>query len=679
MTAAPDQRPKAGPAEAGTDLVAALQRMRNQQEAISAASLSDAFVSGDVEQLSREITEVVARATGVERANVWLFNEEETELRCIDLFEATPGRHSSGLVLTEAQYANEFAALKNASYVDADDPLTDPRTAGYVEGYLRPLKITSMLDALVQVSGRRLGLLCLEHVDKPHHWERDEVHFACQFADKIALSLVNRARRDAQHTLRASEMRYRRLFESAKDGILILDALTATVVDANPFLVELTGFPRDEVLGRKVWELGFLKGILASEASFAELQEKGYARYDDLALEARDGRRVDVEFVSNAYLVNDQRVVQCNIRDISKRTRAEAALRASENKYEGLFEATRDALVTLGPPHWRFTSGNPAAVRMFGAGTEQDLVSHNPWEASPEYQPDGRLSSEKAMEMIQQAMRLGSHSFAWTHRRVGGGEFAADVLLTRVSEGDDAVLYATIRDVTESKAAEEALAASLREKKALLREVHHRVKNNLQVITSLLRLESGRSGEPGTRIVLKEMQGRILSMALLHETLYRSGDFGRVDLASYLRQLAEQLFRAQNPGAGLVSLNLELSPAYVGIDQAIPCGLVVNELLTNSLKHGFGSEKGGEAKVVVRTGGDGQVFLGVSDNGAGLPKDFEVRREKSLGMQLVSDLTRQIGGRLEIGPSPLAAFSITFTPTPPHSTGPTLRPPQEPA
>ena len=674
MTAAADQKPKEDDTRAGADVLATLQRMRIQQEAITAASLSDAFVAGDVEQLAREITEIVARATGVERANVWLFNEGETELRCLDLFEATPQRHSSGLVLTEAQYANEFKALKSASYVDADDPLTDPRTSGYVEGYLKPLRITSMLDALVQVSGRRLGLLCLEHVDKAHHWESDEVHFACQFADKIALAILNRARRDAQNTLRASEVRYRRLFESSRDGILILDAATATVVDANPSLLELMGGAREDLLGRRIWELGFLKDIFASEADFAELQRQGYVRYDDLVLEARDGRRIDVEFVSNVYLVNEQRRMQCNLRDISKRARAEAALRASENKYHGLFEATRDAMMTLSPPDWRFTSGNPAAIRMFGAAAEEELVSHNPWEASPERQPDGRPSSEKAMEMIERAMRDGSHSFTWTHRRLGGEEFDADVLLTRVSEGDHAILYATIRDITESKRAEEALEASLREKKALLKEVHHRVKNNLQVITSLLRLEAGRRADPGTRLVLKEMQGRILSMALLHETLYRSGEFGRVDLASYLKQLTEQFLRAQNPGPGVVRVEMDLQPARVGIDQAIPCGLIVNELLTNVLKHGLAPETGGAVRVVVRPEGEGQVYLAVSDNGTGLPPDFEARREKSLGMQLVSDLARQIGGRLEIGPAPLAAFAITFTPTLPHSTGPTLRP-----
>ncbi len=532
------------PPSSGEDLRSTVRRMRRQQEAISRASLSDAFVTGDIDQLAREVTELAAKTVGVERANAWLFNEDGTELRCVDLFEATPARHSAGTILSESEYRAEFAALKEARFVDADDPLTDPRTAGYVDSYLKPLRITAMLDAVIEVSGHRLGVLCLEHVDRPHHWERDEVSFACQLADKIALALVNRARRDAQDTLRASEVRYRRLFESAKDGILILDAETAVIVDVNPYLADLIGYTRAEILGHRVWDLGFLKDLLDNEDNFRKLIQNEYIRYDNLALKGRGGRRVEVEFISNVYLVNEKRVVQCNIRDI-----------------------------------------------------------------------------------------------------------------------------------TERRAAELALEASLLEKQALLREVHHRVKNNLQVITSLLRLEAGRSEGAALLRVLKDMQGRILSMALLHETLYRSGDFGRVQLESCVRQLSQQLFRAHGAESGETALLLDLGQVQVDIDQAIPCGLIVNELLTNSLKHAFSNGPGGEVKVVLRPEGEDQVFLEVSDNGAGLPVDFEARRGKSLGMQLISDLARQLGGRLDIGPGPGSRFQVVFPRVRQHSTGTTLRPP----
>jgi len=146
----------------------------------------------------------------------------------------------------------------------------------------------------------------------------------------------------AASALRASELRYRRLFESAKEGILLLDAATGMVVDVNPFLITLLGFSRENFLDKKVWELGFFKDIAANEAKFAELQAKDYVRYADLPLETADGRRIDVEFVSNVYLVNQQRVIQCNIRDITARKRAE------EQMTRQLDELRRWQAVTLG-------------------------------------------------------------------------------------------------------------------------------------------------------------------------------------------------------------------------------------------------------------------------------------------------------------------------------------------
>jgi PAS domain S-box-containing protein len=179
------------------------QRLQTQAEALDRIASAPALAGGDVESLAREITERAAQATGVERANVWLFNEAETELHCIDLYEASAGLHSAGMVLAEEQFRNEFHALKAAPYVNADDPLTDSRTRGYVESYLKPLGITSMLDAVVESGDRHLGLLCLEHVGRPHHWEDDEIEFACRLADKIALALGAREARQARERVQA--------------------------------------------------------------------------------------------------------------------------------------------------------------------------------------------------------------------------------------------------------------------------------------------------------------------------------------------------------------------------------------------------------------------------------------------------------------------------------------------
>ena len=218
-------------------------------------------------------------------------------------------------------------------------------------------------------------------------------------------------------------------------------------------------------------------------------------------------------------------------------------------------------------------------------------------------------------------------------------------------------------DVTDSRKAERELQQSMREKEALLKEVHHRVKNNLQVISSLLRLESGRSKDRTTKHVLLDMKGRILSMALLHETIYRSGILAEVDMAAYLRQVGVQAMRANEGPRGGIKLQMDLADVRLDIDQAIPCGLIVNELTSNSFKHGFAGRSAGELSIALKILPEsGALQLCVADDGIGVPPDLFARCSDSLGVQLVQDLTRQLGGKVRIVPGDGAHFEITFKP-----------------
>ena len=216
-------------------------------------------------------------------------------------------------------------------------------------------------------------------------------------------------------------------------------------------------------------------------------------------------------------------------------------------------------------------------------------------------------------------------------------------------------------DITERRTAEEALKVSLHEKVALLREVHHRVKNNLQVVTSLLRMERGRSQHADTRSVLADMQDRIRSMALLHESIYRADNFTSIDLGHYVRQVATQAFRTNQMTAGAIELRLDLDMVQVGLDQAMPVGLLVSELISNSLKHGFPDGRTGEVYIELLPVPQSTHWrLRVSDTGIGLPVDFDARTQSSLGMQLMSGLAVQLESQLEAGPG--AVFSVEFQP-----------------
>lgn len=227
-------------------------RTSAQTTALDEITAAEKQFNDDPEALFRAITEQVARATGVERASVWLFNAEETQLHCLDLYEFSASRHSDGAMLSHEQFSTEFQALKSASHVAADDALTDARTRGYAETYLKPLGISAMLDSVVELSGTHLGLLCLEHVRRTHHWEDDEIAFASQVAARIGLALLARSRLQAERAMRESERRLSSILDNVELISIMLDH-EARLTYCNDYLLRISGWQREEIIGRR-WE-----------------------------------------------------------------------------------------------------------------------------------------------------------------------------------------------------------------------------------------------------------------------------------------------------------------------------------------------------------------------------------------------------------------------------------------
>jgi two-component sensor histidine kinase len=230
------------------------------------------------------------------------------------------------------------------------------------------------------------------------------------------------------------------------------------------------------------------------------------------------------------------------------------------------------------------------------------------------------------------------------------------------------------------RAERDRLARSLAEKEVLLKEVHHRVKNNLQVVASLLRLQAEAFGDQTLATALRESQLRVESMALIHEELYESGDLREVDLGEHARLLLSNLFHAYGIDRTRIRGHVALdAPSLVlGVDQAIPAGLILNELISNALKHAFPGERSGSLTIEGGLRG-GRVVLEVRDDGAGLPEDFRPETPKSLGLQIVRILARQLKGSLEIvrgtpadpgegGPHTGTLFRISFLHSVPDSS-----------
>jgi PAS domain S-box-containing protein len=344
---------------------------------------------------------------------------------------------------------------------------------------------------------------------------------------RVAISDISDIR-EAEKAKFASEMRYRRLFETAQDGILILDADTGQIVDVNPFLVTMLGFSREEFFGKKIWEIGLFRDIVANKDNFGKLQRKEYIRYEDLPLETADGRRIPVEFVSNVYMVDNKKVIQCNIRDVTERKKMSAQI-----------------------------------------------------------------------------------------------------------------------------------DASLTEKEILLKEIHHRVKNNLQIVSSLLNMHIRKINDPLATEALQDSQNRVMSMALVHEHLYKSNDLTNIDLMNYISALGTGLFVVFETEKHGIRFDLNIHNVYVDINTAIPLGLIINELVTNCLKHAFKGQEDCRISVTA-TKNPGVMALIVADNGIGIAGDIILEDQNSLGLRLIRALTRQLHGTVVIDRTEGTKFTFAF-------------------
>ncbi len=461
-----------------------------------------------------------------------------------------------------------------------------------------------------------------------------------------------------------AELRFLRLFETAKDGIAVVDVETQTVQDVNPFFLELTGYSREDFVGKPVIEAGKTLGLPDIGRSMEAAQSGEVVRHEDLELLTREAGTVTVEVVGNSYKVGSRPVVQFNIRDVSARKQAAEALRDSEQRFRALVNASSDVLYSMDPT-W-------TELRQLGGGgfLPVNTIPSKAW--LEEYIPVE--DQPEVIKAIQDAVRTRS-VFELEHRvrRVDGtvGWTLSRAVPLLDAQGEITEWFGAASDVTERKEAEEALLSSLRQKDILVREIHHRVKNNLQVIVSLLSLQSSHINDPQVSAAFEDAQTRLRAIARIHERLYASDDLTEVEFGGYIEALAKELVDLHSAASDQIALELDLADMVLDIEQALPLGLLANELILNSLKHGLDGQGG---RLLVRlaylsrsiqpehgeTLDNGWARLEVSDTGPGLPAGLDITNTKSLGLRLVNLLARQLHGRLEVENGPGTKLSMTF-------------------
>lgn len=477
-------------------------------------------------------------------------------------------------------------------------------------------------------------------------------------------------RRQTEQALVLSETRLRQAVRATRSGIFDHDHVTDTIY-WSPEQRANYGFSADEPVTLQAYLACVHPDDLAAigPAVQSAHDPAGDGTFDvEHRIIRRDGQ---VRWLSTRSLTvfggdGDQRRPLRTVGavvDVTERKLAEQALREERN-FTNAVLSNAGALVLVLDSEGRIRRFNRAAEQVSGRSFAE-VEGRFPWDLvlPPEVADEVRVKAFEALAHDPQRLS-GTYRNEWLST-TGERRWIDWTNTLLLDEAGHMQFMVTIGvDVTERRAAEERIRVALREKEVLLKEIYHRVKNNLQMVVSLLTLQSRNAGHLAARSALNEGAHRIKSMALVHEQLYRSGDLTVIAFAEYAQQLVHHIVEAQGEADGRVVLHSEIAPLDVGIETAVPLGLIVNELVTNAYKHAFPDGRRGSIWLRLQAADAGQFELSVVDDGIGVPADFDPARTDSLGLRLVLSLAEQLGASLvhSVPGDRGSRFAIRFLP-----------------
>ncbi len=446
---------------------------------------------------------------------------------------------------------------------------------------------------------------------------------------------------------------YQFFFDLSQDGLAIHSE--GKILRANDALIRMLGYDSiEEVIGKPVLQFVHPRSQsvvkeriqkMSQEGTVVEAIEEEFIR--------KDGSTLFVEVAATAFFENEVQYFQVVVKNINFRKRAElelerlrSKLKITQERLLGVIEGTKDAICAV-DIHFRVIAFNSSFELSF-------------WKLYGKKIEEGNLLPELILDPAERSVVIENWSRAlrgevYTTERVMQGlvqdSAIFEISYSSIRDSSHNLIGATqiIRDITERKYDEEKLKKTLEEKEVMLKEIHHRVKNNLQVVASLLSLQSEHYGNERISRILKECERRIQSMALIHKELYQSENITKIDFYDYLNTLLVSLLHSFGKEKK-VEFKISSKPNFVSIETAIPLGLIVNELATNSLKYAFSNGKDGLISVHLRLDVLESV-LEVEDNGIGMPEEFDLDKSESLGLKLVEILARQLRGKFILLPS----------------------------
>jgi len=502
-----------------------------------------------------------------------------------------------------------------------------------------PAMIMAVLLLLTAVASS-IALIWLQHINRRFN---------------LNLQASETARRDV-------EERYRTTLMSIGDAVIAADA-QGRIELINPVAEALTAWSEDEARGQP---LDSVFKIIAEDTRqpvegpidriIGEGQVVGLAGRSLLV--ARDGREIPIAD-SGAPIRDEDGAISGAVlvfRDQSQAREAMRELEESNNKFSAIFRAAPAGIIIIETHNWKFIDVNPGFVLQTGYTREEALGKGNHdlglWVGEQEVR-------NQLFRNSRDANMNDYHEMVFKRK---DGVFRNGMVSFRlINLHGENVLMVILIDITERRQAAERLEQSLHEKEALLRELYHRTKNNMQLIQSMLSLQTANSDNPEVRMLVQNTGEKIRARALVHQMLYRSQDLSRIDLDIYIHDLANLAitgFKESNK----IELDLELEPVQVLVDVATPLGLVINELLTNSLKHAFPNGRGGKISIRLRRD-DRDVYLSYADDGVGVAEGTDLRQSSSYGMLSVFNIIEmQLNGTIEVKRQPGLEFSIKIHP-----------------
>jgi len=456
-------------------------------------------------------------------------------------------------------------------------------------------------------------------------------------------------------TVRKSEAEYRSVVESTTDSISIVDR-KGTFLFMNSRYRDRLGLASDPGKGISYRDLHTDEQTQQFLADIGQVFTTGTL----LTKERQENGRSLMQ-VMNPIIDPDSGTILAVteiLRDITDQKKVELALNENEKRYRLLLLNANDAVILFEPTGdqtGRITEVNAMAGTMFGYSTDE-LLHMN-------LRDFGILKTQEKYQKVNQELFTTSHAVFETEVPTKSGHLLPVEVSARLfTFQDKPTVLASIRDISQRKATEKAIQESLQEKQLLLKEIHHRVKNNLQVIISLLNLQSRYVTDPAILSVITESQHRVKAMALVHEQLYQTRRFAGINFKNYTLALTSNLVNTLKTPSQKIEMIINIDEnTWINIDSAIPLGLIISELVSNSLKYAFPDAKNGRIDISLITD-NGRYILTVKDNGVGMPAEFDWEHARSLGLRLVGMLIRQIEGTIQRIPGEGMGFRIEFVP-----------------